>query len=936
MTDTTESAPVEGIANLTLQDEVEAELSLSEEESDESGLDGYLGYDEVDPEAVKEIHSKDRDVRLQATIKIRRFLGSQEAVIQSVVDSGILPTVIEMLSWDDPEFLIEAILILINITAGTSEQTSAVIDAGALPKLLALFPSSPMSGKEDILLIFGNVLGDSEPLRQVGVRAGGIELALDVLRVPDTYAPNCIDSAAWVVAAATNHGKFPDDDLATEMISVLTTFLQDHLFEREADRLSEAITETIKALRQLSVHHDVTTAIHKHRIIHRIVQLCTTKDNHRLREDALGLISRTSCGGEECMDALMDAGCLDALETCITEHARSRSKVCSAVVDIARGTPSHVKALIKSLLLPHIFQVLLDAEEADRSRLEAARVMLSLAETATIHTELLDPMVDRCYVETLSRALLSDESEGLGITLQAIEQILNTKWDGRQRILERFTASDGPHRVRNTEDIGMETVENRPDQDESDNEDEEVDESVLDGYLTEEKHIAPEIVNAFRSNDRDVRLEAAKKLKQLGDKRETLAAQEIVNADKRETLAAQEIVNAGLLPSIVEMMSSDDIQSQVRATGLVALVTASESEQTSAAVEAGVIPRLITLASSMTSKRVRNNSLLAMGNIGKDSQQLRDKLIQEGGLKPPLDVLANPSKYPNNTLSLAADTIHGCNCSDRGKMPGYEVIRQVIPVLLGYILYQRNETSQSLHDCLVCLSHILEDESQVDDILRNDVVPRLVHLCTSQEAETRHNALQCVTKIIRSSVDGTEKLINAGILPIFKTCIEGSEQDRRLACFGASNLVVGTLDHARAFMGLDVVPIFVKLVSNEEEVPGIRNDAAWTLSNLALWGREHHDILDTLLEANVVESLCIGLTLEKQDEVEISLQGIQSFFRPQWEGQERAIERIIAGDGIDQLRALRARKDLRRTQLPRTAQTLLESHFPDFRRAARV
>ncbi|KAG8952262.1 Importin alpha subunit (Karyopherin alpha subunit) (Serine-rich RNA polymerase I suppressor protein) [Tulasnella sp. 424] len=472
-----------------------------------------------------------------------------------------------------------------------------------------------------------------------------------------------------------------------------------------------------------------------------------------------------------------------------------------------------------------------------------------------------------------------------------------------------------------TENIVMETVENRPDQHESDKEDEEIDESVLDGYLTEDKHIAPEIVNAFRSNDRDARLEAAKKLKQLGD--------------KRETLAAQEIVNAGLLPSIVEMMSSDDIQSQVQATWLVALVTA--SEQTSAAVEAGVIPRLITLASSMTSKRVRDNALLAMGNIGKDSQQLRDKLIQEGGLKPPLDVLANPSKYPNNTLRLAADTIHGFSCSRRGKMPGYEVTQQIIPVLLGYILYQRNGAAKSLQHCILSLSHILVGKAQVDDVLRIDVVPRLVHLCTSQEAKTRRNALKCISRIILYSEDGTEKLINAGILPIFKTCIEGDKQDRREACFGASNLVAGTLDHAKAFMGLDLVPIFVKVVSNEEEVPGIRNDATWTLSNLArIWGREHHDILDTLLEANVVESLCIGLTLEKRDAVEISLQGIQGFLRPQWEGQKRAIERIIAGDGIDQLRALRVRKDFRPTQLPRTAQTLLESHFPDFSRAARV
>lgn len=45
MTDTTKNAPVEGIANLTLQATDEAEPNLSEEEWDESGSDGYMTAD---------------------------------------------------------------------------------------------------------------------------------------------------------------------------------------------------------------------------------------------------------------------------------------------------------------------------------------------------------------------------------------------------------------------------------------------------------------------------------------------------------------------------------------------------------------------------------------------------------------------------------------------------------------------------------------------------------------------------------------------------------------------------------------------------------------------------------------------------------------------------------------------------------------------------
>ncbi|KAG8920751.1 hypothetical protein FRC00_009566, partial [Tulasnella sp. 408] len=56
------------------------------------------------------------------------------------------------------------------------------------------------------------------------------------------------------------------------------------------------------------------------------------------------------------------------------------------------------------------------------------------------------------------------------------------------------------------------------------------DESELDGYITVHNRIAPDIVNALRSNDRTARLDAATKLHQLADKREATAIQPIIDS----------------------------------------------------------------------------------------------------------------------------------------------------------------------------------------------------------------------------------------------------------------------------------------------------------------------------------------------------------------------------------------------------------------------
>lgn len=120
-----------------------------------------------------------------------------------------------MLSSDDPAFLSEATWILVNITAGSSEQTSQVVEAGALPKLISLFPTSTDTIKENILITVGNTMGDSKHLRQVAIREGGFELVLEVLRVPEDHSTGCVESAAWAVATALtlDRGDLPDDRL---------------------------------------------------------------------------------------------------------------------------------------------------------------------------------------------------------------------------------------------------------------------------------------------------------------------------------------------------------------------------------------------------------------------------------------------------------------------------------------------------------------------------------------------------------------------------------------------------------------------------------------------------------------------------------------------------------------------------------------------------
>lgn len=122
------------------------------------------------------------------------------------------------------------------------------------------------------------------------------------------------------------------------------------------------------------------------------------------------------------------------------------------------------------------------------------------------------------------------------------------------------------------------------------------------------------------------------------------------------------------------MICTDDMELQVQVVRLVTLITSGSSEQTSALVEEGVLPKLNGLASSIKSDDIRDDVFLALGNIGADSQQLGMKVVEEGGLKPLLDVLADPSTYPSKTLNRAANALSCYAHSSEGKIPGDEVV----------------------------------------------------------------------------------------------------------------------------------------------------------------------------------------------------------------------------------------------------------------------
>ncbi|KAG9046938.1 Importin alpha subunit (Karyopherin alpha subunit) (Serine-rich RNA polymerase I suppressor protein) [Tulasnella sp. UAMH 9824] len=366
----------------------------------------------------------------------------------------------------------------------------------------------------------------------------------------------------------------------------------------------------------------------------------------------------------------------------------------------------------------------------------------------------------------------------------------------------------------------------------------EEDESALDSYITEDSLIAPDIIDGLRSNDQTARLEAATKLHRL--------------VDKRGITSVQAIINSGLIPDIVAMISLDDVKLQVPLSFVLGFLTAGSSENISAVL-------------------------------------LSERVIREGGLKPPLDILGNPSKQKENNNYAAASAIAGITNQLSPDVAAYSLhIREIVTILAKYIEYQQDETAGSLEASLLALSYISSNAPAIDTVLDGGIIPRIVQLCFSKQASARHGALQCVGYILYSD-DGTTQLIKAGVLEALKACISSEDaQNRRLACWAASGIAAGTLDQAKALITAGFIPMLINVISDSEEPAETGSDAAWALAGLVCkWKNYDQDVRETLLEENCLEGLLLALRLKDQSAVAISMKGILRFVKHGGPGNQR-------------------------------------------------
>ncbi|XP_005185058.1 importin subunit alpha [Musca domestica] len=123
--------------------------------------------------------------------------------IQAVVDTGAVPRLVALLGTDEPAIIVPALRSVGNIVTGTDQQTDAVIAAGGLPKLGLLLQHSKNNIVKEAAWTISNITAGNQKQIQAVIDA---EIFAQIRKVLEKGDFKSQKEAAWAVTNTTTSG----------------------------------------------------------------------------------------------------------------------------------------------------------------------------------------------------------------------------------------------------------------------------------------------------------------------------------------------------------------------------------------------------------------------------------------------------------------------------------------------------------------------------------------------------------------------------------------------------------------------------------------------------------------------------------------------------------------------------------------------------------
>ena len=304
------------------------------------------------PKFAEHLYSTDPLLVAEATIAIRKILSvDRNPPIAEVLQAGILPRLKELLADKSrPNIQLEACWALTNIASGSPDQTQAVVESGVVPLFVELLSSSDVTLQEQAVWAIANIAGDRSEYRDGCISAGTADALASIVVNSLGNSLQMTRLAVWGLSNLCRGKPSPE----FSKIKVAIPQLAQAICQSNDTEVLADTSWAFSYLTDSAVHSSVTYIL-EHLDIRRVAALLAHPSGS-VHTPILRVVGNLVSGESDVTHRVVStAGCLTQLKSLILSNKKAiRKETLWTVSNICADSQTLIQAVIDSGVMARI------------------------------------------------------------------------------------------------------------------------------------------------------------------------------------------------------------------------------------------------------------------------------------------------------------------------------------------------------------------------------------------------------------------------------------------------------------------------------------------------------------------------------------------------------------------------------------------------------